>query len=105
LSKINNKAKVRYLTKSQVLGKAKVISYEDLEEARAKRIEKEKAAEAKAKRGCKRKTPTLVVNILESRIQVTQLSEEGLAGTLVELIREIPGLWRALVAQMILKSY
>ena len=35
LTKINNEAKVRRSTRSAVLGKAKVMSYEDLEEARA----------------------------------------------------------------------
>jgi hypothetical protein len=33
LSKINNEAKVCRLTRSVVLGKAKVMNYEDLEEA------------------------------------------------------------------------
>jgi len=37
-----------------VLGKAKVMSYEDIEEARAKRAAKE---EVTAKRGWKRKNP------------------------------------------------
>jgi hypothetical protein len=46
-----------------VLGKAKVISYEDLEEARAKRVAKDAAKEAKeangkGKRGRKRKSGT-----------------------------------------------
>ncbi|KAF4627109.1 hypothetical protein G7Y89_g11046 [Cudoniella acicularis] len=60
LNTINNEAKVRRSTKSLVLGKAKVISYEDLEEARAKRAEKEAAKEAKGKgkRGRKRKSGT-----------------------------------------------
>lgn len=42
-----------------VLGKAKVISYEDLEEARAKCSAKEKAtaSKGKGKRGHKRKSP------------------------------------------------
>lgn len=40
-----------------VLGKAKVMSYEDLEEARAKRATKDAAkAEGKGKRGRKRKS-------------------------------------------------
>ncbi|PSN58983.1 hypothetical protein BS50DRAFT_444481, partial [Corynespora cassiicola Philippines] len=38
---INNEARVRRSTKSVVLGKAKVMSYEDLEEARKKRAAKE----------------------------------------------------------------
>jgi len=61
LDTINNEARVRRSTKSLVLGKAKVMSYEDLEEARAKRAEKEAAKEAKGKgkRGRKRKRATL----------------------------------------------
>ena len=54
LVKINNEAKVRRSTKSVVLGKAKVMSYEDLEEARAKRAAKEKTSSGKGKRGRKR---------------------------------------------------
>ncbi|PVH91919.1 hypothetical protein DM02DRAFT_478601, partial [Periconia macrospinosa] len=41
LMTINNEAKVRRSTKPVVLGTAKVMSYEDLEEARAKRAEKD----------------------------------------------------------------
>jgi hypothetical protein len=61
LTTINNEAKVRRSTKSLVLGKAKVMSYEDLEEVRAKRLEKEatRAAKGKGKRGRKRKSDTL----------------------------------------------
>lgn len=57
LHKINNEARVRRSTKSIVLGKAKVISFEDLEAARAKRDEKEakKSAKKKQTRGRKRK--------------------------------------------------
>jgi hypothetical protein len=46
---VNNEAKVRRATKSLVLGKAKVMSYEDLEEARAKRVVKESTQAAKGK--------------------------------------------------------
>ncbi|KAF2472204.1 uncharacterized protein BDR25DRAFT_168585, partial [Lindgomyces ingoldianus] len=38
---LNKEAKVRRSTRSVVLGKAKVMSYEDLEQARKKRAEKE----------------------------------------------------------------
>jgi hypothetical protein len=44
---INNEAKVRRNTKRLILGKAKVMSYEDLEEARAQRAAKKAAKEAK----------------------------------------------------------
>jgi len=59
LLKINNEAKVRRSTKSVILGKAKVMSYEDLQEARSKRAEKEaaKKVKGKGKRGRKPKNP------------------------------------------------
>ncbi|KAI0572333.1 DDE-1 domain-containing protein [Pyrenophora tritici-repentis] len=62
LLEINREAKARRSTKSLVLGKAKVMSFEDLEEARAKRAEKGQASVSKPKRGrgggrgCKRKS-------------------------------------------------
>jgi hypothetical protein len=61
LTAINNEAKVRRSTKSLVLGKAKVMSYEDLVEARAKRVLKEatRAAQGKGRRGRKRKSSAL----------------------------------------------
>jgi hypothetical protein len=57
LTTINNEAKVRRSTRSLVLGKAKVMSYEHLVEARAKRIVKDstQAVKGKGKRGRKRK--------------------------------------------------
>ncbi|TAQ90358.1 hypothetical protein B7494_g1303 [Chlorociboria aeruginascens] len=72
LNTINNEAKVRRSTKSLVLGKAKVMSYEDLEDTRAKRAEKEAAKEAakeakgKGKRGRKRKRTTPVADVSEA---------------------------------------
>jgi hypothetical protein len=61
LIKINKEAKVRQLTRSIVLGKAKVISYKDLEEARAKRTTKKKTTlgKVKGKRGQKGRSPAL----------------------------------------------
>ena len=58
LTSMNNKAKVRRSTKSVVLGKAKAISYEDIEEARTKRAPKD-ATKGKDKRGRKRKSVAL----------------------------------------------
>jgi hypothetical protein len=60
LTRMNNEAKVRRNTKSVVLGKAKVMSYEDIEEARAKRAAKE-VIKGKGKRGRKRKSAALEV--------------------------------------------
>ena len=57
LLKQNNEAKVRRSTKSTVVGKAKVMRYEDIEVAQAKRAEKEEAkAKGKGRRGRKRKS-------------------------------------------------
>ena len=89
LSKINNEAKVRRSTRSVVLGKAKVMSYEDLE-ARAKLAAKEKATadKGKGRRGRKRKSLT---------------PEEGLSvptdNEVLEPLKS-PVPWRAPVARM-----
>lgn len=56
LLEINREAKARQSTKSLVLGKAKVMNFEDLEEARAKRAEKGQASVSKPKRRNKRKS-------------------------------------------------
>jgi len=58
LIRINNKAKVRRSTKSVILGKAKVISYKDIEEVQAKRAAKE-VIKGKGNRSRKRKSTTL----------------------------------------------
>ena len=57
LLRVNNEAKVRRSTKSIVLGKARVMSYEDIVATctRAKRTEKEAGKAAKTKRAGKRK--------------------------------------------------
>lgn len=49
LLKINDEAKVRRSTKPPILGRAKVIGYDELKEAREKRAEAEAAAKAKGK--------------------------------------------------------
>jgi hypothetical protein len=72
LTEINKEAKVRRSTRSVVLGKAKVMSFEDLEEARAKRAAKEKTSLGKVKRGRKRKVPVPEIGVAE---QVVQMSE------------------------------
>jgi len=55
LMDMNNEAKVRRSTRSVVLGTAKIMSFEDIEEARAKRTAKD-ALKGKGKRGRKRKS-------------------------------------------------
>ncbi|KAF2831975.1 hypothetical protein CC86DRAFT_377217 [Ophiobolus disseminans] len=59
LFKINNVAKARRSTRSIVLGKAKVTSFEDLEEAKARRAAKEEVALKKVYRSRKRKGSAL----------------------------------------------
>src|SRR5437763_2488079 len=77
LVQVNNEAKVRRSTTSVVLGKAKVMSYEDLEEARAKRAEKEAAKKAKGKgrRGRKRKSATTEPDASEPKAKVARMIE------------------------------
>jgi hypothetical protein len=58
LTRINNEAKVRQSTQSIVLGKARVMSFEDIEAARAARAVKD-AIKGKGKRGRKRKSAAL----------------------------------------------
>jgi hypothetical protein len=97
LTTINNEAKVRRSTKSLVLGKAKVMSYEDLEVARAKRAEKEAAKEAKGKgkRGRKRKMATPEADAPEPNAKVVRMSRTPVAEDEIVL-----KLWRAPVARM-----
>lgn len=58
LTRINNEAKVRRSTRPIVLGKAKVMSFEDIEVARAARAAKD-VIKGKGKRGRKRKSVVL----------------------------------------------
>jgi hypothetical protein len=89
LIKINKEAKVRRSTRSVVLGKAKVMSYEDLEEAQAKRATKEKTTlgKVKGKRGRKGKSPAPEAGSPQPEID----------GTRMNVVLES---WRAPVAQM-----
>lgn len=62
LVRINNEVKVRRSTRSVILGKAKVMSFEDLEVARAARAAKE-VINGKGRRGRKRKGTALEVEV------------------------------------------
>jgi hypothetical protein len=84
LIKINKEAKVRRSIRLVVLRKAKVVSFEDLEEARAKRAAKEKTSLGKVKRGRKRKAPILETGAAELVVQMSEAAE----------------LWKAPVARM-----
>ena len=69
LTKINNEARVRRSTKSVVLGTAKVMSYEDLEKARANRAAKEQAkTKGNRKRGRKRKGDLCEADAPEAKV-------------------------------------
>jgi hypothetical protein len=87
LTRMNNKAKVCRSTRSVVLGKAKVMSYEDIKEARVKRAAKE-VIKGKGKRDRKRKSAALVAGEPEPEPEVAW-------------IIEAPEPWRAPVARMI----
>ena len=66
LAEMNNEAKGRRKTKSHILGNARVMSFEDIEAARAKRVEQDVAKEAKGKR--KRGRPKSVVPEAEATV-------------------------------------
>jgi len=88
---INDEAKVRRSTKSVVLGKAKVMSYEDLVAKRAEREAKEQdKAKGKRKRGRKRKSPEEAGAPEPARMSEAQVEEDEIA----------PEPWRAPVARM-----
>ena len=99
LLKTNNEAKVRRSTRSVVLGKAKVMSYEDLEEARAKRNAKEKAIASKGKRGRKRKNPAPET---EAEVEVGSSVPKDKVARISEVEPEKDALmpWRVPVAKM-----
>ncbi|KFZ24430.1 hypothetical protein V502_01093 [Pseudogymnoascus sp. VKM F-4520 (FW-2644)] len=79
LTIISNEVKVRRSTRSIVLGKAKVMSYEDIEEARAKRAAKE-IIKGKGKRGRKRKSTALEAGEpeleVEPELELTRSAKE-----------------------------
>jgi hypothetical protein len=74
LYKVNNEAKARRSTKSVVLSKARIMSYADLEEARAKRTAK--AAEKKAKKA-KREAGKAEKEAKEVEKEVKKIAKEA----------------------------
>jgi hypothetical protein len=106
LYRINNEAKVRRSTRSLVIGTEKVMSYEELDKARAARAAKEKAAadNGKGNRGLKRK-----ISAREAEGDVEGDADGQEAGSSVPTSRdkrakrsnlEEPEPWRAPVALM-----
>jgi hypothetical protein len=76
LSEINKEAKVRRSTRSLVLGKAKVMSYEDLKVAREARAAKDKvkAGKGKGNGSRKRKCAALEADMAEPNAKVVRTS-------------------------------
>jgi hypothetical protein len=82
LFKQNDEAKRRKSTKSTVVGKAKVMNYEDIAETQGKRAAKEAAKEiaaASGKRGRKRKSPAPEPGAPELKARVARMSEAQVA--------------------------
>ena len=104
----NNEAKVRRSTKSLVLGKAKVMGYEELVEAREKRVKKDAAQKAKGqgRRGRKRTSTTLEAGDAGSNAKTRRITRELLseptASTIAAVvgIESVPAPWRAPVVRM-----
>jgi hypothetical protein len=113
LTTINNEGKIRRTTKSEILGKARVMSYEDLEKARAERAVKElkkaakeakkvasattegvEASAGKGRRGRKRNSSE-EAGTPEPKAKITRISE-----TQVEEYEIAPESWKAPVARM-----
>jgi hypothetical protein len=108
---VNNEAKVRRSTKSLVLGKAKVMGYEELVEAREKRVERNAAqkAKGKGKRGRKRTSAAVEADTAEPNTKATRVTEEpkqaitpATTSTVAAVvgIESAPSPWRAPVARM-----
>jgi hypothetical protein len=85
LTRMNNKAKVRRSTRSIVLGKAKVISFEDIEVARRARAAKE-VIKGKGKRGRKHKRATLEADEPETEPEAEPGAEPEVAYAAKEAI-------------------
>ena len=79
LVRMNNKAKVRRSTRSVVLGKAKVMSFEDLEVAQAAHAAKE-VIKGKGKHGRKRKETALVAEELDPEPRLACAAKEAIKG-------------------------
>lgn len=99
LSEINQEAKVRRSTRSLVLGKAKVMSYEDLEVARENRAAKDKvtaAGKGKGKGSRKRKCAAPEADVAEPNAKVVRTSTVRKAAKDKDLVMP----WKAPVARM-----
>jgi hypothetical protein len=110
LYNINNEAKVRRSTRSLIIGKAKVMKWEDLERVRAERAAKDQAAamKGKAKRVGKRKVSARKAGSnIEAGAQDAGPSVSSLTGkktakrnSVEQAPQPVPVPWRAPVAPM-----
>jgi hypothetical protein len=111
LLKINDEAKVRRSTKPLILRRAKVMGYDELNEAREKRAETEAATKAKGKgnRGRKRTNAAPEADVEEPKPKVARTTEARkpavpanaqVSRTLVPEEGAASEPWRALVARM-----
>tara|TARA_R110002003_G_scaffold1634_2_gene23309 strand:+ start:433 stop:810 length:378 start_codon:yes stop_codon:yes gene_type:complete len=105
LMQINNEAKTRRSTRAEILGKAKVMGFEELEEARAKRAEQlaTKAAKGTSKRGRKRKATLEGEERQAKSTRQIDVQVEGQDEVQVEgqVDVQVSPAWRAPVAPMI----
>jgi hypothetical protein len=95
LTRMNNEAKVRRSTKAVILwqGQGRVMSFEDIEAARAARAVKD-AIKGKGKPGRKRKSVAIEAD--ESEAEEPEADSEPEVARMIE----VPEPWRAPVAQM-----
>jgi hypothetical protein len=102
---------MRRSTKSLVLGKAKIMGYDELMEAREKRAEKDAAQEAKGKgkRGRKRTSAAVEDDIAKPKTKTTRVTEEPEPATTPATMSTVAGVvgneastapWRVPVARM-----
>lgn len=111
LLKVNDEAKVRRSTKPLILGRAKVMGYDELKQAREKRAETEAATKAKGKgkRGRKRTNAAPEADVEEPKPKAARMSEARksavpanaqISRTLVPEEGAASEPWRAPVARM-----
>lgn len=122
LTNINDEGKIRRSTKSEIIGKARVMSYEDLQTARAERAMKEAAKEAKraakeakkaakeAKEGAEELQKVVIASKRKGSRKRKSLEEAGapepdtkvprMSEAQLEEHEVAPEPWRAPVAQM-----
>jgi REP element-mobilizing transposase RayT len=102
LLKVNDEAKVRRSTKPLILGRAKVMGYDELKEAREKRAATEAATKAKGKgkRGRKRTNAAAEADAAEPKSKAARLSETQelpvpanaqVSGTIISEDKAVPG--------------